>query len=314
MPGLAECFSLNWRANAHYIREMSPYLHPSTKKSNCFSYIPNQRLIFCLLVLPCHSFPSQVMAVRVKALIAVILSTAFVFLTLSAFLPTKDHSSNFEFVISSSNDKESAITGFKADKLPTGEILSFVGLNNHVHGPAPFSSPPPASPGSDWDPLAQSIQDQKIPASKENMHHATYEILDESHSRSDDFRLLIGVMTPYWSSSRRHIIRNAYNRFHSDLPVDVFFVQGDPNSWNERNEDKVWSTFHTGMEWENQTFHDILHVSCEENFEEGKTYEYFKKVGREFSNKYTHVMKTDDDSFVNIPGTNHAIVLFINYI
>lgn len=63
------------------------------------------------------------------------------------------------------------------------------------------------------------------------------------------------------------------------------------------------STFHTALQWENDTFHDILHVGCKENLVEGKTYEYFKKVGLEFSSRYTHVMKTDDDSFVNIPGT-----------
>ena len=34
-----------------------------------------------------------------------------------------------------------------------------------------------------------------------------------------------------------------------------------------------------------------------------KNKEYLSKVGREFSHKYTHVMKTDDDSFINIPGT-----------
>ena len=67
------------------------------------------------------------------------------------------------------------------------------------------------------------------------------------------------------------------------------------------------------MKWENQTFHDILYISYEENFEEGKMYEYFKKVNHEFSNKYIYIMKIDDDSFVNISNINHVIVLFINY-
>ena len=35
---------------------------------------------------------------------------------------------------------------------------------------------------------------------------------------------------------------------------------------------------------------------------EGKTYEFLKKVGREFAGKYTHVMKSDDDAFINLPG------------
>ena len=251
------------------------------------------------------------MAARVKALIALLLSITFIFLTISALLPIMHRSSSrFEFVTSSStNDDELAKTGFKGDKLPTtkkGQLLSFVGLNNIIDDSAPFSSPPSPMPDSDWDPLSQSLQDQRIPTAGENTQYDTYEGLDESSPPfpgNVDFRLLIGVMSPYSASKRRHVIRNAYNQFPSDLPVDVFFVQGDAVPWNKINKKKVLSTFHTALQWENDTFHDILHVGCKENLEEGKTYEYFKKVGLEFSSRYTHVMKTDDDSFVNIPGT-----------
>ena len=58
----------------------------------------------------------------------------------------------------------------------------------------------------------------------------------------------------------------------------------------------------TAMTWENNTSHYIMHVNCIENLEYGKTYEYLKKAGDELGHVYTHVMKTDDDSFVNIPG------------
>jgi hypothetical protein len=250
------------------------------------------------------------MAVRVKVLIALLLSITFI-LTISAFLPIRNRSSaRFEFVTTSStNDDELAKTGFKGDKLPTtkkGQLLSFVGLNNIIDDSPPFSNPPSPTPDSDWDPLSQSLQDQRIPTAKGNMQHNTYEGLDESSppfSGNVDFRLLIGVMSPHTSSSRRHFIRNAYNRFPRNLPVDVFFVQGDIVPWNKINKKEVLSTFHTALQWENDTFHDILHVGCKENLVEGKTYEYFKKVGLEFSNRYTHVMKTDDDSFVNIPGS-----------
>ena len=117
-----------------------------------------------------------------------------------------------------------------------------------------------------------------------------------------DFRLLIGVMSRSWSLARRQIIRNAYRQFPSNLPVDVVFIQANTASFNENNNDRVMAMHQIAMTWENDTFHDILHLNCTENLVEGKTYEYLRKVGSERSTKYTHVMKTDDDSFVNIPG------------
>jgi len=62
----------------------------------------------------------------------------------------------------------------------------------------------------------------------------------------------------------------------------------------------------TAARWENETQGgDILLLDCVENLVEGKTYEFFRTVGAEMGGRgYTHVMKTDDDSFVNIPGTS----------
>jgi hypothetical protein len=208
---------------------------------------------------------------------------------------------------------EVSVDDFKGDQLPAGKnaLMSFIGLKHADVEQVPVRSKSPAS--SEWD----------VDSTWESTQHETYEIVHGSTSsssspsppsrpysnptnewspQSDHFRLLIGVMSPQWSSSRRYIIRNAYNQFPQDLPVDVVFVQGDAPPWNDRNADKVIDTQWTEMLWENNTFHDIMHLDCEENLEEGKTYEYFKKVGLEFSERYTHVMKTDDDSFVNIPG------------
>ena len=136
--------------------------------------------------------------------------------------------------------------------------------------------------------------------------------VDESHNKvhsehlppspDPNFRLLIGVMSPFWSSARRQMVRNAYRRFPSDLPVDLVFVKGSMPIHNPRNAHKVLAMERNVTQWENNTFHDIMYLDCEENIEEGKTYEFFKKIGTELSHKYTHVMKTDDDSFVNIPG------------
>src|SRR2546421_5324384 len=121
----------------------------------------------------------------------------------------------------------------------------------------------------------------------------------------DDIRLLIGVMSPFWTSNsaRRQILRNAYNRFPRDLPVDVVFVQGNLTNENPVNYEKVLEMQYTTVKWENETHGDIMLLDFVENLEEGKTYEFLSKVGREFSDIYTHVMKADDDSFINIPGT-----------
>lgn len=48
-----------------------------------------------------------------------------------------------------------------------------------------------------------------------------------NNSTVDDFRLLIGIMSPFWSSARRQIVRHAYSRFPKSLPsVDIAFVEG----------------------------------------------------------------------------------------
>jgi len=65
---------------------------------------------------------------------------------------------------------------------------------------------------------------------------------------------------------------------------------------------KVHERLYNVTRWENETFGDIIHLDCKGNLNEGKTYEYFKKVGTEWTDKYTHVMNADDDTFVNIPG------------
>jgi len=130
------------------------------------------------------------------------------------------------------------------------------------------------------------------------------ETIASSGSTMDDFRLLIGIMSPFWSSARRQIIRNAYSRFPRNLPVDIMFVEGTLSVPN--NEGRVQSMQRTVIEWENSTYGDIMHLDCIENLNDGKTYEYLKKVGHDFGKKYTHVMKTDDDAFVNIPGITQS--------
>jgi len=126
----------------------------------------------------------------------------------------------------------------------------------------------------------------------------------QQYPQLDSFRLLIGVMSPFTRTARRQLVRNAYAQFPKDLPVDVVFVEGNVTTRQPFDEkiqkDLLMQRVASG--WENEQYHDILHLDCFENLEKGKTYEYFKKVGTDFQWQYTHVMKTDDDSFVNIPG------------
>lgn len=245
------------------------------------------------------------MALRVKSIISVILSVTFIFVTINTFLSQQENQESQFPVVRGAGG---LVDDFKAARLPQGRkgVLSFIGLDYTDDGSAAASK----AVLSEWD----------VDPTKETTHHRTYEILNDSQSTerppsismndsllvNGDIHLLIGVMSPHWESSRRYIMRHAYNQFSKNLPVDVVFVQGDAPPWNKKNAAKVTSTQRTEMLWENNSFHDILHLDCEENLEEGKTYEYFKKVGLEFSDRYTHVMKTDDDSFVNIPGTTLA--------
>jgi hypothetical protein len=157
-----------------------------------------------------------------------------------------------------------------------------------------------------WEELKKTTRPQSHDESKTPPIYssaATQSTSPKAAKPSNDVRLLIGVMSPFWSSAKRQIIRNGYNQFPKDLPVDIVFVEGDMINNNPDNYDKVLEMQRTVVKWENETYGDIMHVDCVENMENGKTYEYLSKVGREFSDVYTHVMKSDDDSFINIPGS-----------
>ena len=176
-------------------------------------------------------------------------------------------------------------------------------LGQVVRRPSPASTPSFPHPDNHRHPLSDPEDDG------ENSAPTTYGRLSSEHGKGHpavnakeggDFRLLIGVMSPFWALSRRQMVRQAYSRLLNDLPVDIVFVEGNMSA--AMNQDRVQSMQHTVIKWENSTYHDIMHLDCKENMNEGKTYQYLKKVGTEFAHKYTHVMKTDDDAFVNIPG------------
>jgi len=141
-------------------------------------------------------------------------------------------------------------------------------------------------------------------------HHTTYTTANHSvpavthfnPSHRDDIRLLIGVMSPFASSARRQMIRHAYGHY-THLPVDIVFVQANVPTSNPNNAQRVLEGQRNITIWENSTFGDIMHLDCEDVVEDGISYDFFRKVGLDFTTRYTHVMKTDEDTFINIPGT-----------
>ena len=237
------------------------------------------------------------MGIRVRGLIAgVVLTILFVTIT---FLSPNTSISRFRNAAAESDVEKnlhqpSEIVPTDGDTITPPETIV----------PDVQSQQTTANSQSDTHSDSQTGNSQSHPQSETSAHpHPELHSNEVTYSHSsNEFRLLIGVMSPFWGSARRHIIRDAYNRFPKGLPVDVVFVQGNMTTEHQDNEEKVLATQRRVVSWENETYHDIMMVDCKENLVYGKTYEYFKKVGREFAGRYTHVMKTDDDSFVNIPA------------
>src|SRR5579859_2236563 len=238
------------------------------------------------------------MAIRVRGIIALVLVVTSIFVSISTFLAQDAREGALARSLRSGRQY------FRGEvEVGSEDILA----TDEAHLAVVAAPAKKRVTADETDPLSE---EPKKPA-RPHAHHevqaspvASQASTSTSHSAqpSDDIRLLIGVMSPFWASAKRQIIRNGYNRFPKDLPVDIVFVEGNMTNNNPENYDKVLEMQRTAVSWENQTYGDIMHVDCVENLEYGKTYEYLSKVGREFSNVYTHVMKTDDDSFVNIPG------------
>ena len=149
----------------------------------------------------------------------------------------------------------------------------------------------------------------------QDTHHPTYiahnntapAVTNTHVFAANDVRVLIGVMSPFAAGARRQMIRHAYSHF-PHLPVDVVFVQANIPTSKALNAQRILDGQRNITVWENSTFGDIMHLDCAEVVEDGISYEYFRKVGLDFGNRYTHIMKTDENTFINIPGTipHHA--------
>jgi hypothetical protein len=235
------------------------------------------------------SFDSQAagvtMTVRLRGIVGIILAITLIFITVNTLVPSRRGNPE----IKGGRNSRHVLDPARPNKEQTFSIIEHDTTDSEHK--STVASPSLVSPSADVPPHVAHDPAPLTPP-----------------QQPDDIRLLIGIMSPFWSSARRQIIRNAYSRFPKGLPVDVVFVEGNLTSDNERNHEKVLDMQRTAVSWENNTFHDIMHLNCTENLEYGKTYEYLKKAGLEFGNKYTHVMKTDDDSFVNIPGISLRFV------
>jgi hypothetical protein len=238
------------------------------------------------------------MAVRVKGLIAFVMAVVFIFMTLNSIFPRGvDRPDNTAHV--NPYEAATATEAAAADREGMPPLADERIHDNGHHTTTTHETPDqqPTSPIAEWDVIDSADQTHQDVSTTASRNRPT-----PDHSSNTDFRILIGVMNPFHSALRRQIMRNAYNQFPKDLPFDVWFVMGDVEPWNPDNAEKVRDTSELARDWENSTYGDIMGLDCFENMEEGKTYEYLKKVGLDFSDRYTHVMKTDDDSFVNIPG------------
>jgi hypothetical protein len=107
---------------------------------------------------------------------------------------------------------------------------------------------------------------------------------------------LIGILMPASKFERRKLIRETYLR-HKPADIDVFFVCCLPrSSVNER-----------AFLLEIEEYNDIIVMNCEENLNNGKTYDWFKYVYSTFC-PYKFVMKCDDDTFVHLPKLRNDLV------
>jgi hypothetical protein len=214
------------------------------------------------------------MTARIKSLAAFMLAAALVLMTLSAIFPRGDEGSrgdesSRDIIIvpaqsggSAEEDGDAAHRQHKQDDaspfLYAGEVHDNTQHTNPSTEETPYEEP--VSPTREGDLVKP--------------HHSISQGSPNPHDgpQTKDFRILVGVMTPFESGARRQITRNGYHNFPKDLPVDVWYVISDAAvPWDHRYPEKTVEAYRVGMEWENKTNHDILCVDGTENMDQGKT-------------------------------------------
>jgi len=113
--------------------------------------------------------------------------------------------------------------------------------------------------------------------------------------------LLIGVFSTAENWERRDLIRVLGQQgLGQDVQeqVQFRFILG-------RSADERWEQ---RLQREKEVYGDIVELECEENMEEGKTYEFLKWVGsREEGERPRFAMKSDDDTFLVLPNLLQVI-------
>ncbi|KAF0561659.1 glycosyltransferase family 31 protein [Gigaspora margarita] len=142
------------------------------------------------------------------------------------------------------------------------------------------------------------------------LHNITYSQL----STYPPVKIFIGIFTTIETFERRHLLRKLYryeintrqfNKYieneQKDL-IDYKFILGKPN-------ELITKEIKLKFKIESEAFQDIIILDDDENLNDGKTYYYFKwvaenlikKVGENNTLKeYDYIVKTDDDSFINL--------------
>jgi len=108
--------------------------------------------------------------------------------------------------------------------------------------------------------------------------HGPIDIIAQAPRKTESIRLLISVMSSTVTWPRTKLMRTVYHRLSKPWNVDITFLVGNVPDGASYCDD-AWQKY-------------------------GSSFGYLRKVWSEFgeSSMYTHVMVTDENTFINIPG------------
>jgi hypothetical protein len=134
---------------------------------------------------------------------------------------------------------------------------------------------------------------------------------NDGHQDSQPKLALIGIFTTIGRIEQRSMIRTTYLRF-KPKSIDFYFIVGQPATLEEN----------IAIEFERDTYGDIIILTCEENKDKTKIWFFFDHVydmrlraasnSEDFDSKgiipYSFVFKGDDDSFIHLPNLEKTIL------
>lgn len=104
-------------------------------------------------------------------------------------------------------------------------------------------------------------------------------------------RIFLGIFSTESRISRRNLLRTSYLQVRPRDHMDVFFILGKPSN----------ETAYQALQKENNTYGDILTLDCPENMNEGKSFDFFRRIYQLHSGSpYTIVFKGDDDAIYHL--------------